>query len=52
MHIKWEGDFMEKTIDHPALRWIRDHRHEAIELLRIFLGGLLFYIRRRQVVIG
>ena len=34
---------MEKTIEHPALRWMRDHRHEAIEILRIFLGGILFY---------
>lgn len=34
---------MEKTIDHPLLRWMRDHRIYSIEILRIFLGGLLFY---------
>ncbi|MBD3615681.1 MAG: DoxX family protein [Gracilimonas sp.] len=34
---------MNKTINHPALKWMREHRHEAIEILRICLGILLFY---------
>lgn len=34
---------MEKTIDNAYTRLLVEHRHNAIELLRIFLGALLLY---------
>ncbi len=34
---------MEKTVNNPFISLLVDKRHDAIELLRMFLGSLLIY---------